>query len=123
MFFGLSLMEFSDQQIKLATELKAAGLPWQPQQGQYIFDMNERIKPGSPFQKGVYYLLDFDCFVDYFGSPTNLAANTAWLPTFEEARSLLKVKITHQQWSQPLRQGTELEYLYGLLLTELKNVQ
>ena len=116
-------MEFSDQQIKLATELKAAGLPWQPQQGQYIFDIHERIKPGSPFQKGVYYLLDFDCFVDYFGSPTNLAANTAWLPTFEEARSLRKAKIDHLQWVQPLRRGNELAFLYGLLLTELKNVQ
>lgn len=123
MVFGFLLMEFSDQQIKLAMELKSAGLPWQPRQGQYIFDMHARIKPGSPFQKGVYYLLDFACFVDYFGSPTNLAANTAWLPTFEEANWLLKVKIDHQQWSQPLRQGTELEYLYGRLLTELKNVQ
>lgn len=123
MFFGKSRMEFSEQQIKRAIELKTVGLLWQPQKGQYIFDIHERIGPGSPFQKGVYYLLDIDCFVDYFGSPANLSAFTAWLPTFEEVRSLLKTKVDHQQLSVPLQRGTELEYLYSLLLTELKNVQ
>ncbi len=112
-------MIFTDNQIQLAIKLKSAGLPWQPKRGQFAFDVNGAIRPTSPFQKGVYYFLDFPCFVDYFGSVERLAQSMIWLPTFEEARLLLTSQMDWSCLGAHLERGTELEYLYLLILTDL----
>ena len=113
-------MMFTGTQIDLATRLKAAGIHWQPQRGQYVFDGGGKIRPSSPFQPHVYYFHDFQCFVDYFGSIEQLQENLVWLPTYEECRSLIR---DQQQLTKAvcigLKDYCELDALYGLLLTEL----
>ena len=112
-------MLFTNRQIRLATRLKKAGLVWQPGRGQYAFDIGGRIRPGSPFQKGVYYFLDFPCFVEYFGSVEQLAESMAWLPTFEEALEWKSSQMHRDSLAMHLKNDTELDFLYQRLLTEL----
>ena len=116
-------MEFSKNQIEQAVALKKAGLLWQPKQGQYIYDLDRKIKPGSPFQDGIYFLHDFDCFVDYFGSVEKLAEACVWIPTFEEARKLIGTRLSAESFRDAFARSGELELLYDQLITELQNSQ
>lgn len=116
-------MEFSRNQIELVVALKKAGLPWQPKQGQYIYDLHQKIKPGSPFQDGVYFMHDFDCFVDYFGSVEKLAEACVWIPTFEEARAMVETQLSVENFKAALMESAELDFLYRHLITELQNSQ
>ena len=61
-------MKFTRQQIERAIDLKKGGIPWNPGVGQYALDWHGLIKPASPFQSGIYFFLDYPCFVEYFGS-------------------------------------------------------
>ena len=114
-------MMFSDDQIQLAIQLEAAGLSWRPRRGQFAFDPDGRIRCGSPFQAGVYYFLDFECFEDYFGSLERLAEALVWLPTFEKSRELLATALKPESLLAHVQQGSELVYLYRTLLTVLSN--
>lgn len=116
-------MEFSRRQIELAAALKEAGLPWRPRQGQYIYDLKRSIEPGSPFQSGIYFMHDFECFVNYFGSVQALAESCVWVPTFEEARTLLGPRLSRPLFWKALQNATELDFLYVELLTDLKTRQ
>jgi hypothetical protein len=113
-------VKFSKAQIDLASQLKRAGLPWQPAVGQYALDVDGRILPASPFQEGVYYFHDLPCFIRYFGSATELARAMVWLPTFEEARKLAtNSPALREAVTDHLAAGTELDALYRLVLTGL----
>jgi hypothetical protein len=115
-------MFFTDRQIELACQLKVAGLTWTPQAGQYAFDAENRIGPGSPFQPQVYYFHDLPCFVDYFGSVAALTYSMVWLPTFEEARERAKsLASIRETIEQNLTAGTELDGLYHLIKTEIES--
>lgn len=116
-------MEFSRNQIERAVALKKAGLPWRPRQGQYIYDLYQKIEPGSPFQNGIYFLHDFDCFVDYFGSVEKLAEACVWIPTFEESRELVVTRLSAESFREAIARSAELDFLYDQLITELQNSQ
>ena len=73
-------MRYSAEQISLASELKCLGLPWEPQVGQYVFDKNKICPQSSPFQPGVYFLLDLDCFMQCVGGVERFVDNMVWLP-------------------------------------------
>lgn len=113
-------MRFTKEQIRLASNLKKIGLGWKPQVGHYAFDCQQKIKPGSPFQDGVYFFLNFPCFVDYFGGIDNLHDSMVWLPTWEQATTLIHAHggalgeladgvVGH------LEEGVELDFAYGMI--------
>ncbi len=43
----------------MARELRRRGLPWTPQAGHYVFDETGFCSKGSPFQEGVYFILNY----------------------------------------------------------------
>ena len=111
-------MWFSRQEIAVAIRLRDMGLNWHPRPGMYVWDENNRITPGSPFQRGMYFLLETDCFVEYFGGIEELKSSLVWLPTWEQCRMLLaECGTSHQEIALRLCQGQCLERiaLYRLL--------
>ena len=115
-------MRFTQQQIDLACTLKDQGLPWRPGPGQYAYDREQRIGPGSPFQDRVYFFLDFPCFVDYFGSIAKLREAMVWLPTWEQASLLLRQEgLEHFSFvsGETFSDRVELDGCYRALLKTL----
>ena len=105
-------MWFSRQEIAFAFKLRDAGLDWSPYPGSYIWDANKKIRPTSPFQRGVYFLLDVDCFIAFFGGVENLKRAVVWLPTWEQCRIVLEhYGATHQEIASRLRSEKNLERL------------
>jgi hypothetical protein len=60
-------MRFTKEQITVAKRLKKLGLPWNPTVGDYVFDQHNICPKASPFQPGVYFLLNFTCFMQHVG--------------------------------------------------------
>jgi len=90
-------MWFSREEIAAAIRVRDLGLDWHPRPGLFVWDENKRITPGSPFQRGVYFLLEVDCFVEYFGGIEELKSNLVWLPTWEQCRTLLATSGTSDE--------------------------
>ncbi len=122
-------MEFSEQEIELARQLKSAGLPWEPEVGHYVFDTEGVVKPGSPFQDRVYFLLNYDCFMDRVGGVERFKEIMTWLPTWFDARKLLRragvsdaevrdYLVGHQAFEQ----GDERLRLYELIQQNLHSL-
>lgn len=112
-------MHFSTKQIDLACQLKDAGLSWTPGVGQYAYDRDGQIRPGSPFQDRVYFFLDFPCFIDYFGGLQSLHDSMVWLPTFEQATQSIREKqgeVDAIVVGRSLSAGKELDEAYRVLL-------
>ena len=128
---------FTSNQLRLAKQLKQAGLPWEPRIGQYAWDPQRTIRPKSPFQDRVYFFLNFPCFVEYFGSLETLKSAMIWLPTMEQATEIANHKISShkisshgissyriarqkigQAISAGIGDGQELDCMYELLITE-----
>ena len=61
-------MKFSKREIEIARKLCELELPWQPEAGQYVFDINGIIEKTSPFQTGVYFILDIKHFLRRAGT-------------------------------------------------------
>lgn len=113
-------MIFTRQQIERAIDLKKKGIPWNPGVGQYALDWHGIIKPASPFQSGVYFFLDYPCFVEYFGSEASLEKNMVWLPTLEQSIKLaeeleLEPASIRETLTEGIDQGDELSTMYELL--------
>ena len=83
-------MQFSVDQIELACRMKDSGLPWEPQVGHYVYDRSKVCQRGSPFQEGVYFILDYPCFCRHVGGADTLEREMVWLPTWYDCRMLLK---------------------------------
>lgn len=114
-------MWFSRAEIAAAVKLRDLGLEWRPQPGLFIWDETHRIRPSSPFQRGVYFLLDVQCFVDYFGGAQQLQQAVVWLPTWEQSRQLLtRCGLEAEEVAVRLRAAESLERiaLYRLLVQE-----
>ena len=83
-------MQFSEAQVELCCRMKDAGLGWRPQVGHYVFDRGRVCKRGSPFQDGVYFILDYACFCRHVGGAEILEREMVWLPTWYDCRAVLK---------------------------------
>ncbi|MHC5160469.1 MAG: hypothetical protein ACYSOC_02425 [Planctomycetota bacterium] len=68
-------MKFCEREIEMAQKLHALNLQWHPQAGNYVFDIKGIIEKSSPFQTGVYFILDIKHFLRRAGSPE---ANVSW---------------------------------------------
>jgi hypothetical protein len=120
-------MHFSRQEIALAQYLRHLGLPWQPQVGHFVWDATRVIEIDSPFQAGVYFILDLKHFLRRVGSLAALQAAMIWLPTWHDARAILQdLGVSGQviadtlQATAALQHGSELVTLYQLIATQLQ---
>ena len=116
-------MWFSRQEIATAMTLKKMGLQWIPRAGHYVWDAHDSIRPTSPFQRGVFFLLDLECFVQYFGSLDEVKERLVWLPTWEQCRAVLQQSgISNEQVAARLyRQSTvDRLTLYHMLAEVLR---
>jgi hypothetical protein len=119
-------MKFTPHQITCAIEFKRNGLAWTPSVGNYVYDANNAVKASSPFQENVFFLLNYDCFIDRLGGEEQFVEAMTWLPTWEDARGVLKsLDVEHEEVqaaivdSGALREGTELDILYDLIAKRL----
>jgi hypothetical protein len=82
-------MRFTESEIEWAARLRGAGLTWDPQPGHYIFDIDGKMKAGSPFQAGVYLIESPNAVAANVGGAEVLEQSFVWLPTWENCRAWL----------------------------------
>jgi hypothetical protein len=83
-------MRFSDRAVQKARWLRQLGLPWEPRPGHYVFDEHSLIEKRSPFQEGVYFILDLKHFLRRAGTMETLKESFTWLLTWHDAREMLQ---------------------------------
>lgn len=83
-------MKFSERMIELAVQFKAGGVPWTPAAGDYVLDREGIVDRGSPFQPGVYFVLNYDHFMRLAGGEDAFRRRLVWLPTWEQCREILR---------------------------------
>ena len=120
-------MLFSEREIEIAKQLHELNMQWQPQSGQYVFDMKGIIEKPSPFQKGVYFILDIKHFLKRGGSVAGIKAAMCWLPLWEDCRNILKsLEIPWNQIENRLTESLAFQnnrerlLLYEIVLEHLK---
>ena len=123
-------MKFSSRQIELAVKFKELGLAWEPTVGHYVYDATGAVKPTSPFQDRVYFLLNYDCFMERVGGVERFKTIMTWLPTWSDAREILRsLGVSDKEVqdelvrSQALEDGSELLQLYELIAQHLANLR
>jgi hypothetical protein len=82
-------MRFTTALIDRAKALRTLGLAWDPKPGHYVWDENALIEKPSPFQEGVYFILDLKHFLRRAGTLETLKDSLVWLPTWHDARDIL----------------------------------
>ena len=87
--FEVEFMRFTESEIEWAAKLRGVGLGWDPQPGHYIFDIDGKMKAGSPFQAGVYLIESPNAMASAVGGSETLERSFVWLPTWEHCRSWL----------------------------------
>ncbi len=123
-------MEFSERQIELAKQLKDLGLPWTPALGHYVYDVSGRVQLSSPFQDHVFFILDYDRFVDQLGGIKQLKESMIWMPLWRDAREILRsmgveddeVELEIVRKSG-IAKGTELLALYEMIAQQLSDTK
>ena len=120
-------MKFSETEINIAKKLHELALPWQPQAGQYVFDLKGIIEKDSPFQTGVYYILDIKHFLRRAGTVDDIKAAMCWLPLWEDCRQILKgLDVAWDRIEYELSENlafenyTERTVLYKMILDEIQ---
>lgn len=120
-------MKFSDTEISIAKELRRLNVPWTPSVGNYVLDEIGVVQRGSPFQKGVYFVLNYDHFMALAGGVEKFRETMLWLPTWEDCRDVLRdLKVPDNEVASRLstasaiENGTERIVLYELIQTTLE---
>jgi|TARA_B100000959_G_scaffold69672_1_gene73804 hypothetical protein len=119
-------VRFSESEINTAMKMRAAGLNWKAEPGQYVFDINGLMHAGSPFQAGVFLIHSTNTFEVMVGGVDELIENFVWLPTWEDCRSWLKNESVSDDrvigaWQSGEVQGlSDRQVLYELMLTILE---
>jgi hypothetical protein len=118
----MSGVNFVPEELELAQAFKAYGLDWTPSVGHYVLDQSHLIECESPFQDRVFFILDLKHFLRRSETVEHLKERVCWLPTWEQARDLLRTQgvpaqlITQRlQANQALERGTERLELYRLI--------
>lgn len=122
-------MRFSEREIEVAARLRILELPWHPQAGKYVFDLKGIIEKNSPFQKGVYFILDIKHFLRRAGSVEDIKASMCWLPLWEDCRDILKkLGVSWARIESRLKETSafenniERQVLYEMILAELESI-
>ena len=115
-------MQFSQQKIQLAIAFKAGGVPWEPAAGHFVFDRDGVVQRSSPFQEGVYFVLNYSHFMKLAGGASRFREIMVWLPTWEQARQILRDSGMSDQTLQSIlmernaiSEANELTTLYELI--------
>lgn len=119
-------MQFTDEEIKLARQLREAGLAWEPQAGHYVYDGTGFCKQTSPFQEKIYFILNYDYFMRTVGGVERFKQIMLWLPTWDDARRQLKMLgvpdrlvVDRLERARAIEQGNERFVLYQLIESAL----
>jgi hypothetical protein len=120
-------MKFSEREIEIAKKLHELDIQWQPKACQYVFDIKGIIEKSSPFQTGVYFILDIKHFLRRAGSVEDIKAAMCWLPLWEDCRDILKsLDIPWNRVENRLKEISAFEndrerlVLYEIILEELQ---
>ncbi|MBX7246980.1 MAG: hypothetical protein K1X53_15895 [Candidatus Sumerlaeaceae bacterium] len=120
-------MQFDNKTIAMARKLRDLGLAWDPAPGQYVFDDRGILHHPSPFQEGVYFILDLEHFLKSTGTMQNFRASMFWLPTWNESIEILeRLGVTRQDISRNMTEQnaisnrSELMVLYHMIAAELQ---
>jgi hypothetical protein len=111
-----------------AEALKAAGLPWTPRVGCFVWDPQHKIDAPSPFPLRVYFVLNMQRFINIFGSVAAMQEQLVWLPTWYQAMQLCaRYGLTTTQTAPWIGDGDttagegELIRIYGLIGDHLES--
>ena len=103
--------------------MKRQGVPWEPAAGHYVLDVDGVVQRESPFQPGVYFVLNLPHFVKLAGGAESFRERFIWLPTWDQCRELLRQSGLSDQALQSLilerdsiAKSNELLTLYELLV-------
>ncbi|MBN2433002.1 MAG: hypothetical protein JXQ27_16140 [Acidobacteria bacterium] len=123
----LAPLPFTDDVCRLAADLKAAGLPWEPHVGCFVWDRAAAIEVVSPFPNRVYFILNLGHFLKRFGSVEKMREQLVWLPTDHQARLLcrrlgvehttIRAALSAEELNEP---AAFLTALYRLILSRLQ---
>ena len=120
-------MQFLDAEIEAARQLRQLGLAWKPAPGHFVFDETGIVDRPSPFQPGVYFILNYDYFMQLAGGAERFAEIMTWLPAWHDARAILQtldvpddVVAETLQREQAIRNRRELLVLYRLIEKQLR---
>ncbi|TWT54018.1 hypothetical protein Pla22_16520 [Rubripirellula amarantea] len=120
-------IHFSDQEMQTARKLRAAGLPWVPMPGQFVLDEHRVVERESPFQDGVFFVLNYEYFMKIAGGEERFRQIMLWLPMWEDCRASLRaLGVGDHEVADRLKQcngfvdGLERSHLYELLLERLE---
>lgn len=120
-------MKFSKTEIEIARKLRELELPWHPQAGQYVYDIKGIIEKASPFQSGVYFILDIKHFLRRAGTVEDIKTAMCWLPQWEDCREILSsYNIPWGQIEKRLAEcsafenGIERTVLYEIILEQIQ---
>jgi hypothetical protein len=125
--FEVECMRFTESEIQWAAKLRGAGLSWDPQPGHYVFDIDGKMKAGSPFQAGVYLIESPNAVAASVGGSDELEESFVWLPTWENCRAWLADRgMTGEDLVAALASGladglTDREALYRRMLDLLES--
>ncbi|MEZ6137634.1 MAG: hypothetical protein R3C53_22330 [Pirellulaceae bacterium] len=116
------MTKFCPEELDLAQLFKAYGLDWTPAVGHYVLDQSGLIGSESPFQDGVYFILDLKHFLRRSITIEAMKASLCWLPDWQDARAILDglgvppdVVAQRLQESQAILSGSERLELYRLI--------
>ncbi len=125
-----SAIRFSEREIELAHQMAALGVNWTPMPGMIIYDDQERFGGTSPLQNHVYVILDYPLFLKIAGGLDRLRNEWTWLPSWEEARSYLKMNgMNNAEVLDRVRERvvdtgmTDREAIYEIIVTHLRSMK
>lgn len=121
------MLLFSDAELSLAEQLHPLwGDRWQPAVGHYVLDVRSLVTKPSPFQERVYFVLNYDYFIDLVGGLETFKRSMVWLPTWEQCRCLVRdldlpsvVLLEDPDFRSSFSAFQERECLYLFLLKHL----
>jgi hypothetical protein len=103
---------FDPELCRIAAGLKAAGLPWTPHPGCFVWDPDGHIPAPSPFPGRVYFILSLPRFIDIFNSAEAVGDRLVWLPTWYQARRVCQLRGISPPAADSEDAATDLKRLY-----------
>jgi hypothetical protein len=110
-------VKFRPEEIEMARELVRLGLSWEPRAGHYVYDETGFCSKGSPFQDGVYFILNYEYFMRQAGGVERFKSMMTWLPTWQDAREILQTcGVSNEEVATELREQQAIENQQELLV-------
>ncbi len=123
----LAPLPFESDHCELAAALKAAGLPWRPHVGCFVWDPDRHIPAPYPFPNRIYFILNLGRFRELLGDDVSIKEKLVWLPTWHQARELLnRMGVDPEEVRASVnvpdvwRPGRDLLALYALLKDRMR---